>query len=141
MIRIVLILILLFSPILSYSRTTLFLPSDVVVDPTHPSAAFSNDIQQYFSISANLNNKECNKTQSYILTMLIYRNAVDNKTVSTYRAINESSLCWIDLISYSDTLRPDPTVSGWEIPKAGENTWCSVDGLRNPLLCALSDSI
>jgi hypothetical protein len=136
MMRIILILIILFAPVISVSHALLSLPSDILIDPSNPTTAFSKDIQQYFSVSANVNNSGCKKSQMYMLTMLIYRNAVDNKIVGTYRAKNESSLCWVDLISYSDKLLPDPTAPAWAIPKAGENTWCNVDGLRNPLLCA-----
>lgn len=137
MIKMILVLVSLFVPTLCFSNTILHLPSDIIVDPNNPADAFSEDIKQYFLISANLNGNDCKKKQGYMLAVLIYRNVVDNKTVSTYRAEQGSSLCWIDLISYSDKLLPDMTAGGWKAPKSGQNTWCSVDGLRNPLLCAL----
>lgn len=137
MLRICSIMILLFTSNVCFSSAVLYLPSDIMIDPNNPTAAFSKDIQQYFLISANLNNNECKKSQAYILTLLIYRNVVDNKIVSTYRAKNTSSLCWINLISYTGKLKPDLTTPGWNIPKAGENTWCSADGLKNPLLCSI----
>jgi hypothetical protein len=120
---------------LCFSNTMLYLPSDITVEPNNPAAAFPKDIQQYFSISANLHNNACKKPQAYMLTMLIYRSAVDNKMVSTYRTKDGSSPCWIDLISYSDEWVPNKTAGGWKIPKASENTWCSSEGLKNPLLC------
>lgn len=137
MLRIITITILLFTSNFCFSSTVFYLPNDIMIDPNNPTAAFPKGIQQFFSISANLNNNECKKSQTYILTLLIYRNVVDNKIVSTYRAKNTSSLCWINLISYTDKLRPDLTGPGWSIPKDGENTWCSAVGLKNPLLCSI----
>lgn len=134
--RIFLIMILLYAPMLSFANSTLSVPSEVTINPNNPASAFPIDIQQAFSISTNLKNDECKKTQSYMLTMLIYRNAVDNKTVGSYRSINTSALCWVDLISYSDRWVPASTASGWNSSEPGENTWCSSKGLSNPLLCA-----
>lgn len=136
MIKITLILLSLLTPMTCFSQSVYDLPSGIVIDPNNPSAAFPHDIQQNFSISANLMNNECKKNQAYTLTFFIYRNAVDNKMVGSYRALNASSLCWIDLISYSVNLHPDLTASGWKLPKTGENTWCSQEGLKNPVSCA-----
>lgn len=129
--------ILLCIPTLTFSNTIFYLPNQIKADPNNPVSAFSSQIQQHFLISANFKNDHCRKTEAYTLTLFIYRNAVDNKIVASYRALNDSDLCWIDLTSYSNSLRPDPAAQGWGRPKEGENTWCSSDGLRNPTLCGI----
>jgi hypothetical protein len=96
-------------------------------------------VQNHFSITAS-GSSDCDKTQEYVLTLYIYRNAVDNKVVAIYRGKDDSTLCWIDLMSYTDKLLPDMTAGGWDTPSSGQNTWCNQSGLSNTLLCALKTS-
>lgn len=132
-----LIFICLFFPILSYAKSSFYLPSQVLIDPAHPEKSFSGEIQQHFAIQSSGNDANCAKAKEYILTLLIYRNAVDNKIIANYKTKDENPLCWVDLLSYSDQLIPDLNAGGWNPPKPGANTWCSSDGLKNPVLCAI----
>lgn len=135
----ILVLVSLFPPVLCFAQTVLFLPNHIIIQPNNPAESFPKDVQNYFTISANLDGSGCAKQQDYILSLLIYRNFVDNKIVSTYRAQDGNSLCWIDLISYSDKLSPDMSAGGWKPANPGANTWCSQDGIRNPNLCPIVD--
>ena len=120
----------------SAGQTVIILPDRLTLSSINPTQYFPSDIQNYFSITADPKSSNCDKTQDYILTLLIYRNAVDNKIVATYRPANDSDICWIDLISYSDQLIPDMSASGWQPPtSSNENTWC----VQLPIFCPILD--
>ena len=132
-----LVVLLLIFPLTLYAKEVIILPDHLALSSTNPSQYFSADIQHYFSITADPKSNACEKVQDYILSLLIYRNAVDNKIVATYRPANDTDICWIDLLSYSDQLTPDMSASGWQPPANPDaNTWC----VQLPTFCPILDS-
>jgi len=119
------------------AQTSVILPNFLEINPTNPVQAFPADIQRIFAISFDAPSSACLKTQTYMLTIFIYRNAVDNKFVAGYRPENDKETCWVNLISHSNALNPDLRAGGWLLPKPGANTWCSAAGLRDPNLCPI----
>jgi len=120
-----------------FAQTSVVLPNMIEINPANPGQTFPANVQQLFTISADAPSSACLKTQTYMLTMFIYRNAVDNKFVAVYRPVHDKETCWVDLMSNSTALKPDFKTGGWELPKPGANTWCSAEGLRDPNKCAV----
>jgi hypothetical protein len=119
------------------AQTVVILPDRLALSSINPTQYFPADIQSYFSITADAKSKACEKKQDYILSLLIYRNAVDNKIVATYHSANNSDICWIDLLSYSNQLVPDMSASGWQPPSSPDaNTWC----VQPPSFCPILDN-
>lgn len=121
----------------SFANTSVIVPNFLEINPANPAQSFPADIQQIFSVSLDAPSSNCNKAQLYMLTMFIYRNAVDNKFVAVYRPEHDKTICWISLISHSNLHKPDFNPGGWSLPQPGVNTWCSVAGLRDPRLCPI----
>lgn len=121
----------------AFAKTVIILPDHLTLSTNNPSQYFPADIQTYFSITPDPKSSNCDKNQDYILSLLIYRNAVDNKIVATYRPANDSDICWVDLLSYSDQLVPDMSASGWQAPSSPDaNTWC----VQLPSFCPILDN-
>lgn len=114
---------LLLLPLKIFSQT-LYLPDQLVLNPDNPANYFPPDIQTHFLITKDSPSGSCAVTENYLRTLFIYRNAVDNKIVASYRPANDHDTCWVDLISYSDQFIPDMQAGGWKPPTAGANTWC-----------------
>ncbi len=132
--------LLLLAPSLSFS---LSIPSDfTLVNPKFPAFSFSPTIRHYFTnIQSTFEGPECSAPNvKYTLTMLIYRNAVDNTIVASYRALELSTLCWIDLQTKPYTLMPNQKAAEWKVPQPGENTWCSQAGVLNPSECSFLEA-
>jgi hypothetical protein len=120
-----------------FANTVILLPDHLTLSSNNPSQYFPIDVQTYFSITADPKSSGCDINQDYILSLLIYRNAVDNKVTATYRPSNDTDICWIDLLSYSDQLIPDMSAGGWQAPaNPGENTWC----VQLPSFCPILDN-
>lgn len=124
---------LLFLPF-CLSANTFILPDRIMVSADNPGLLFPEIIQKHFEITGDSPSKECLKQQEYLVTMLIYRNAVDHKMVAVYRPANDQHSCWVNLISYSDQLLPELADSGWSPPSPGANTWCKSEARFCPIL-------
>ncbi len=117
-----------------FANISFVLPKHLPLSSDNPSQYFPAKIQSLFAITAESKFSKCEKIQDYILTMLVYRNAVDNKIVAAYRPANGQDICWIDLFSYSDQLLPDMNGSGWKPPAPSANTWCESAGHLCPIV-------